>query len=165
MSDSSKPGDCTPAPKVHPLIRFAERGKRFIAGILLVLMFVLLGVAVLELVYVGVVSAIPGLGFSPADGLILTEAELLGTFGLFLSVLIALELVETVEVYFKDHSVHAEIVVLVAIIALSRKVVLLDLTRYTPLTVVGLAALFIGLATTYVAIKWGHRGKPEGPAE
>ena len=61
------------------------------------------------------------------DSLLMSEAELLNTFGIFLSVLIALELVETVEVYFKDHEIHAEIVLLVALIALARKVVLLDI--------------------------------------
>ena len=74
-----------------------------------------------------------------ADSLLLSEQELLGIFGVFLSVLIAVELVETVEVYFKDNEVHAEIVLLVALIALARKVVLLDLGKYDPLTILGIA--------------------------
>jgi len=150
--------------KKHPLIVVAEKGKRIIAGILLILMFVVLGVAVVELVWVPLTLAFPGLP-GGQDSLFLTEAQLLSIFGLFLSVLIALELVETVEVYFKDREVHAEIVILVAMIALARKVVLLDPHGYEPLTIVGIAALFMGLAATYMAIKWAKQLGPNGSDE
>jgi uncharacterized membrane protein (DUF373 family) len=96
-----------PKGKKHPLIVVAEKGKRIIAGILLIMMFVLLSIAVLELIWLPLTLAMPWI---PGGDLLLSEAELLGIFGVFLSVLIALELVETVEVYFKDHEVHAEIV-------------------------------------------------------
>jgi uncharacterized membrane protein (DUF373 family) len=148
----------------HPLIVIAEKGKRIIAGVLLVMMLALLGIAVLELVWMPLTIAIPGLP-GGADSLILTEKELLDIFGVFLSVLIALELVETVEVYFKDHEVHAEIVLLVALIAIARKVVLLDLGKYDSLTILGLAALFIGIAAAYMAIKWANRLGPEQSPE
>ena len=150
--------------KKHPLIVVAEKGKRIIAGVLLVMMLVLLGVAVLELVWLPLTIAIPALP-GDANSLILTEQELLDIFGVFLSVLIALELVETVEVYFKDHEVHAEIVLLVALIAIARKVVLLDLGKYEPLTILGLAALFIGIAAAYMAIKWADRLGPKQSKE
>jgi uncharacterized membrane protein (DUF373 family) len=153
-----------PTGKKHPLIVLAEKGKRIIAGVLLIMMFVLLSIAVLELIWLPLAVALPGVT-GGADSLILTEAELLNIFGVFLSVLIALELVETVEVYFKDHEVHAEIVILVALIALSRKVVLLDLSKYEPMTIIGMATLFIGLATAYTAIKWVKRLGPERSSE
>ena len=106
--------------KKHPLIVMAEKGKRVVAGILMVLMFVLLGIAVVELMWVPLTLVIPGLP-GGTDSLLMSEAELLSIFGVFLSVLIALELVETVEVYFKDHEIHAEIVLLVALIALAQE--------------------------------------------
>ena len=120
----------------------------------------MLGIAVVELIWVPLTLAIPGAS-RWHDSLLMSEAELLGTFGVFLSVLIALELVETVEVYFKDHEVHAEIVLLVALIALARKVVLLDMDKYDPLTIIGMAALFIGIAAAYVAIRWAKQLGPE----
>jgi len=137
----------------HPLIVMAERGKRIVAGVLMVLMFVVLGIAVVELTWVPLTLVFPALP-GGTDSLIMSEAELLNTFGVFLSVLIALELVETVEVYFKDNEIHAEIVLLVALIALARKVVLLDIHSYEPVAIIGMAALFIGLAAAYVAIRW-----------
>jgi uncharacterized membrane protein (DUF373 family) len=146
--------------KKHPLIIMAERGKRLVAGVLMVLMFAVLAIAVIELTWVPLTLVFPGLP-GGTDSLIMSEAELLNTFGVFLSVLIALELVETVEVYFKDNEIHAEIVLLVALIALARKVVLLDIHSYNPVAILGLAALFIGLAAAYVAIRWVAVFAPE----
>lgn len=140
--------------KRHPLIVWAERGKRLVAGVLLVMMFVVLVIAVIELIWVPLAAVVPGLPRAVSGGVLMSEAQMLEAFGVFLSVLIALELMETVEVYFKDHEVHAEIVVLVALIAIARKVVLLDLHDYSPWTIMALAALFIGLGAAYVAVRW-----------
>jgi uncharacterized membrane protein (DUF373 family) len=148
----------------HPLIIFAEKGKRIVAGVLLLMMFGVLAFAVVELLWLPLSLMIPALP-GPEGELVMSEAELLGIFGMFLSVLIALELVETVEVYFRDSEVHAEIVILVAMIALARKVVLIDLHEYPPATVLGLSGLFIGLAASYVAIKWARRIDPHASAE
>jgi uncharacterized membrane protein (DUF373 family) len=81
--------------------------------------------------------------------------------GLFLSVLIALELIETVEVYFRQNSIHVEIVVLVAIIALARKVILLDLNQYGPMILLALGFLIIALGATYFLVR---RAAPADPA-
>ena len=67
------------AGKKHPLIVVAEKGKRIIAGILLIMMFVLLSIAVLELIWLPLAIALPGIT-GGADSLILTEAELLNIF-------------------------------------------------------------------------------------
>jgi uncharacterized membrane protein (DUF373 family) len=139
--------------KKHRLIVMAEKVKRIVAGVLMVLMFIVLAIVVAELLWIPLTMVLPMLP-GGADQLILSEARMLEIFGVFLSVLIALELIETVEVYFKENEVHAEIVILVALIALARKVVLIDLHAYEPLTIVGMAALFIGLAAAYVAIRW-----------
>jgi uncharacterized membrane protein (DUF373 family) len=143
--------------KKNTLVSLVEKGKRVVAGVLLVLMFIVLIVAVIELVWVPLATLFPGLP-GGAGSVLMTEKQMLDTFGVFLSVLIAMELVETVEVYFKDHEVHAEIVLLVALIAIARKVVLLDLHEYSPWTIMALAALFVGLAAAYVAVRWVKPG-------
>jgi uncharacterized membrane protein (DUF373 family) len=150
---TEEPNVRVPEGKENALIALADKVKRVIAGVLLVLMFGLLMIAVAELVWIPLTMVFPGLP-GGAEHVLLTEAQLLGAFGVFLSVLIALELVETVEVYFRDNEVHAEIVLLVAMIAIARKVVLIDLHDYQPMTIIGLATLFVGLAAAYVAIRW-----------
>jgi len=56
----------------------------------------------------------------------LENHELLSFFGFFLLVLIGIEFLDTIKAYLRDSVIYVEIVILVAIIAISRKVILLD---------------------------------------
>ena len=85
--------------------------------------------------------------------------ELFRIFGFFFIILIGFELVETVEMYFKDNMIHAEVVLLVAVIAVSRKVILLDLEKYEPLAIIGLGVIILTLGGCYWFIKQSYRAK------
>ncbi len=86
--------------------------------------------------------------------------ELFKVFGFFFIILIGFELVETVEMYFKDNVIHAEVVLLVAVIAVSRKVILLDLEKYDPLAIVGLGIIIVALGACYWLIKHSAKKNP-----
>jgi uncharacterized membrane protein (DUF373 family) len=88
--------------------------------------------------------------------------EMLEVFGWFLMVLLGLELLETIVAYIREHVIHIEVVLVVAIIAVSRKVVILDITKLPPLTLVGIAAIVIALSAGYFLVKRSHA--PPGPA-
>jgi uncharacterized membrane protein (DUF373 family) len=79
--------------------------------------------------------------------------ELLEIFGFFLLVLIGIELLETIKAYFMTNVVHVEIVLEVALIAIARKVIILDINRYESLTLVGIAALISAVALAFFVIK------------
>ena len=79
--------------------------------------------------------------------------ELLELFGFFMLVLIGIELLETIRAYYVDHSVHAEIVIKVAIIAIARKIIILDVKDLPSLTLIGIAAIVLALGAAYFAIK------------
>lgn len=79
--------------------------------------------------------------------------ELLEIFGFFLLVLIGVELLETIRAYLIDNVVHVEIVLEVALIAIARKVIILDLEKYDSLTVLGIAGLILAVATAFFAVK------------
>jgi uncharacterized membrane protein (DUF373 family) len=79
--------------------------------------------------------------------------ELLELFGFFMLVLIGIELLETIRAYYIDHSVHAEIVIKVAIIAIARKIIILDVKDLPSLTLIGIAAIVLALSAAYFAIK------------
>jgi len=134
------------------ILKWSSIGKRAIAGVLIVLMFAVVGFVTLEILWSFITIVLPG-NVLPIQEIAFSEAEMMKVLGLFLSVLIALELIETVEVYFRSHSIHVEIVVLVAIIALARKVIILDLTKYTPLTLLALGFLVLVLGITYYLVK------------
>ncbi|HCT71914.1 MAG TPA: hypothetical protein DF409_13985 [Bacteroidales bacterium] len=78
---------------------------------------------------------------------------LMDLFGLFLLVLIGIELLDTIKIYLRDNVVHVEVVVLVAIIALARKVVVLKVEELSGDLILGIAGLIVALGVTYYLIK------------
>jgi uncharacterized membrane protein (DUF373 family) len=88
--------------------------------------------------------------------MLLQVSGLLDIFGLFLLVLLGIELLETLKAYLRENVVHVEVVMIVAIIAIARKVIILDIKELDGLTLIGLAALLSALAFGYVYIKRAH---------
>jgi uncharacterized membrane protein (DUF373 family) len=86
-------------------------------------------------------------------GLFLGVTELLDVFSLFLMVLIGLELMTSIHMYLDDHTIHAELMILVAMTAVTRKIVVVDMMKLDPLLVFGLGFLVITLAAGYYLIK------------
>lgn len=88
-----------------------------------------------------------------AQFLYFSNDQLIGLFGMVMVVLIGLELLETIKAYLKEDVVHAEIVVLAAIIALARKVVVMDAGTISEAKIAALALLFISLSGGYYLLK------------
>lgn len=79
--------------------------------------------------------------------------ELLELFGFFMLVLIGLELLETIRAYYVEHTLHAEIVINVAMIAIARKIIILDVKDLPSPTLIGIAAIVLALSAAYFVIK------------
>ena len=88
--------------------------------------------------------------------LLLEVDELLEVFGFFLLILIGVELLETIKAYLRDNVVHVEIVLEVALIAIARKVIVLDLQKYDGLRVFAVAALILALAGAFYLERRGR---------
>ena len=79
--------------------------------------------------------------------------QLLQIFGFFLLILIGVELLETIKAYLAEQVVHSEIVLEVALIAIARKVIILDIKQYSSMTLIGIAALIVAISGGYFIIK------------
>ncbi|MGK0173615.1 MAG: uncharacterized membrane protein (DUF373 family) [Gammaproteobacteria bacterium] len=89
-----------------------------------------------------------------ADGLLLLDInELFKIFGFVFIILIGFELLESVEMYFRKNVIHAEVVLLIGVIAVTRKVILLDLEKYDPFAIIGLGLIILALGGCYYLIK------------
>jgi uncharacterized membrane protein (DUF373 family) len=88
---------------------------------------------------------------------ILNISELLELFGLFLLVLIGIELLETMEIYIRKNVIHVEVVFTVALIAVARKVIILDIKKIPGPALFGLGFIILSLAAGYYVI---HRVLP-----
>jgi uncharacterized membrane protein (DUF373 family) len=129
------------------LDEFVKVVERLIIKTLIALMSLLLILATLQLAYLVVIN------IWESDNFILDMDVLMDLFGVFLLVLIGIELLDTIKVYFKEHDIHVEVVMLVALIAIARKIVLMDLSYYSGIEIIGIAAVVIALSLGYYFIK------------
>lgn len=83
------------------------------------------------------------------QNILLDINDLLEIFGFFMLILIGVELMETIRAYLKDHVVHVEIVLEVALIAVARKIVIIDIKDYDALSLLAVAAIVLSLAAAY----------------
>lgn len=129
------------------MIYLAKFVEKFIVYTLIVMMAGVLILATIELGYFLVRSIIQ------SDYLLIDLEDLMDLFGVFLLVLIGIELLDTIKVYLKENVVHVEVVVLVAIIAIARKVVVLKIETLSGEVIFGIAGLIVALAIAYYLIK------------
>jgi len=80
---------------------------------------------------------------------ILTLPEMLATFGAFMAVLIAIEIFINITVYLRDDVIHVKIVMATALMAIARKVIILDLEAVGPQILWGLALLMVAVSVGY----------------
>jgi uncharacterized membrane protein (DUF373 family) len=84
---------------------------------------------------------------------------LIEIFGLFLNILIALELLENITGYLRKHIVQVELVVVTALIAVARKVIIFDPKQSEKIDLIALAIASLALAGSYWLIKWTNRSQ------
>jgi uncharacterized membrane protein (DUF373 family) len=78
---------------------------------------------------------------------------LIELFGLILNILIALELLENLTGYLKKNVIHVELVVVTSIIALARKIIIFDFSKYGGLELISLGFAILCLAVSYCLLK------------
>lgn len=81
------------------------------------------------------------------------DKELIEIFGLFLHLLIALELLENITSYIRKHIVQVELVVVTALIAVARKIIIFDTNKYESNDLIALGVATLCLAGSYWLIK------------
>lgn len=95
--------------------------------------------------------------------LLLDVAELHEMFGAFLLVLIGIELLDTIKNFITKKEIHVEVVLLVGIIAIARKVVILEPTNMDALKLIGIAAIVFALTIGYYFVKLAARKTRHDP--
>jgi len=127
-----------------------NRFERAIYYILIVLLALVIVFSVLELAW----EVVNGIVLDSTYRL--ENHELLTIFGFFLLVLIGIELLDTIKAYIRKQEIHVEIIVLLAIIAVARKIILLDPygdIHISDITLGGMGVVVICLAGAYYLLK------------
>jgi len=126
---------------------FLERFERTVVLILLAMMSFVVFLTTVELAVILIQEMIK------PPVLLLNIEEMLTVFGFFLMVLIGIELMETVKIYIERRTVYVEVILMVAVIAIARKVIILDVKEMDTGSLLGIAAIILALAIGYLAIK------------
>ncbi len=93
--------------------------------------------------------------------LMLTISDILTLFGAFMAVLIAIEILINIIIYLRDDVIHLKIVMATALMAISRKVIIMDFTTISAEYVFAVAAVALSMSVGYwlVVIKDSKDGK------
>ena len=124
--------------------------KKYEKAVYLILIFLfalIVAFSIGELIYIVYVSLFVN------TPLLLEQGELLDIFGYFLLVLIGVELLSVTSAYINERVIHVEVVIIIAIIALARGVILVDTGRANPLNMFGTAAIIFTLCSGYYFLK------------
>ncbi|MEQ9546120.1 MAG: phosphate-starvation-inducible PsiE family protein [Marinobacter sp.] len=136
-----------------PLFRGLHRIIRFAIRVLAVLMVavILWGVGdVIYIIYDRLVT--PPL-------LLLDINDIFYTFGAFMAVLIAVEIFINIRLYLGTNVFPVQLVVATALMAIARKVIVLDFETLTPMYIFGIAATTLSLGVTYWLLRQGDRNR------
>ena len=80
------------------------------------------------------------------------QRDLQHAFAGVLLIILGLELLDTLKVYFSEHRVRLEVILIVAIIAVGRHIIQLDFEHASGAMLLGVAALVLALAAGYFLI-------------
>ena len=140
------------------MLSFIGRFQKIIVVSLIAMMVLTVFLTTIELAWMLI------LDITTEPMFLLEIQELLDLFGLFLLVLIGIELIETLRTYLTDREIHAEVVFTVALIAIGRKVIILDVKELPSLTLVGIAAIILAMSFGYFLLKYLRHHEKEDEA-
>lgn len=84
-----------------------------------------------------------------------STVTLIKVFGLFLNVLIALEVMENITAYLKKHGVQLELVIVTSLTAVARKIIIFDFSKSSGNELMALAIAILTLSISYWIVRRG----------
>jgi uncharacterized membrane protein (DUF373 family) len=136
--------------KAHDIVKKYES---FILSVLAVMMAAVVILATVDLGWMLLTYVM-----SPPLGLV-EIGQLLEIFGMFMLVLIGIELFETVGMYQKDRVSRVEIAIIVALLAVARKVIILDYKSLTSFSLLDVGVAVLAFAVAYYLLHANRRSR------
>ena len=141
MSDAPPQHEEFPTRAPDPVLRALHRVLRLATYVLAIAMVVV----ILE----GVASVIHALYVSMSQPPYFMVPDIVKTFGVFLAVLIAYEIFANITLYLRTDVFPVKLVVATAVMAIARKIIILDTDDYTAMDLVGIGAVVLALGIAY----------------
>ncbi len=124
-------------------LQITEAVEVIVAKVLTIALLIVIIIALIDLIFV--LSNL--LVTSPPSGFF--NETLLEVFGLFLNVLIALELLDNITAYLRKHIFQVELVIATSLIAVARKIIIFDLDKFSSIDLISLAIAIFALSISY----------------
>ena len=141
------------------MLAYLEKFEQIITRVLLVMMAGVVLLATVELAWlIGKDMLTPPLFLLDLD-------ELLELFGQFLLVLIGIELLHTLKIYIVEQAIHLEAMLVVALIAIARKIILLEPHELPEGTLLGIGVVVIALTLGYYLVRRSRWEKRDPDSE
>jgi uncharacterized membrane protein (DUF373 family) len=131
-----------------------EEVERIVSKILSIGMLVVIFIAIAQLSYALVEKLLITIERPNNENFNTTLFEL---FGLFLNVLIALEILENITAYLRKHVIQVELVIVTSLIAVSRKIIILDLEKKGSDDLIALAVAVLSLSIGYAIVNYTNK--------
>jgi uncharacterized membrane protein (DUF373 family) len=140
-----------PEKHIDPLIKHLHGVIRLCVRVLAILMVVVIIWSIGDVVYVLYQKLI-----SPPKYL-LNINDIFYTFGAFMAVLIAIEIFINIRLYLESNDFPVKLVIATALMAIARKVIVLDTENISPDYVLAIAATVLALGVTYWLLHKEHQ--------
>jgi uncharacterized membrane protein (DUF373 family) len=129
---------------------------QFVAKLLSIVLVLVIFVSVIQLLQYFVLDFVKtAFTATPNDTDVVKDFTkgLFTLFGLVLNALIAIELLENLGGYLSRHILQVELVISTSLIAVARKIIILDLEKTTNLDILAFAATILALAVAYWVVR------------
>lgn len=132
--------------KDEGFLHTVEKIETILAKFLSLTMILIIIVATIDLVRVVITDIF-------SEPRMLLSIGLFEFFGMFLNILIALEILENITAYLRKHVIQVELVIVTSLVAIARKIIILDLDKTPSLSIIGLGVAIFSLSISYLIIR------------
>jgi uncharacterized membrane protein (DUF373 family) len=127
-------------------LHWLERFENFVAKVLTLALVLVIFVSVIDLtIFLTQELTSEPIGFF--------NRTLIEIFGIFLNILVALEILENITGYLRKHIFQVELVIGTALIAVARKIIIFDLNKYSSEYLTSLGISVLAIAVSYWIVK------------
>ncbi|SKA79916.1 Uncharacterized membrane protein, DUF373 family [Caloramator quimbayensis] len=130
------------------MIKIIEKFEKAATTVLIIMLLIVITVSIIEL------SVVIGKTLIAPPIFLIDINKLLDIFGFFMLIVVGIELIETMKVYYTEKSFKiVETVIMAAIIAVARKIIILDMKGLSSMTLIGIALILIALCIGYYILR------------
>lgn len=125
--------------------------EEYVFQFLVIVLVAYIVVEVIELTYMFIHALVTN--DNNDQRLLFSKSQIQEILPVFFSILIAIELIETFNVYAKEHSIRVLNILQIGLIAVGRKLITVDFSHSDGISNIGLGVLIIALSLGYYFIK------------